>query len=215
MNSSIGDARLTALFDVRQPMAYLALHPTLALGREEDIDINWLPVQIAPLRRPSEPGAKANDDRGIRHRRFRANEIAREITTYAEAQGLVMRDYYRDPDPAAVNVGWLWVREHAPERLEDYLSEIFRAYWAVELDPADEPAVAAKLTQLGIETSGFESWQRGDGLVAWASLQEEIAARGFGSGAPAYWIDGEFFWGGQHLEMIRWILAGREGRGPI
>ena len=117
MNSSIDDARLTAFFDVRQPMAYLALHPTLALGLEEDIDINWLPVRISPLKKPSKP--TPDDDRSIRHRRVRANEIAREISTYAEAQGLVMRDYYREPDPGAVNVGWLWVRAHAPEKLND------------------------------------------------------------------------------------------------
>jgi len=213
VNSSLDHARLTALFDVRQPMAYLALHPTMALGREEGIEINWLPVQIAPLRRPSQPGAE--DDRSIRHRRFRAREIAREIAAYAEAQGLVMRDYYRDPDPAAVNVGWLWVREHAPDKLNDYLGEIFRAYWAVELDPSDPEAVAGKLARLGVETVGFEAWQRDRGPAAWAGLQEEISERGLDAGAPAYWIDGEFFWGGQHLEMIRWILGGRGGRGPI
>jgi len=213
MNSSIDAGGLTALFDLRQPMAYLALHPTLALAREEGVSVNWLPVRIAPLKPPSKPGP--DDDRSIRHRCFRAQEIAREISTYAEGQELVLRDYYRDPDPSAVNVSWLWVREHAPEKLDDYLVEIFRAYWAVEFDPSDAEAVAQKVAWLGVEASGFEAWRRERGLAAWAALEEEIAERGLDGGSPAYWIDGEFFWGGQHLEMIRWILGGREGRGPI
>ncbi len=211
--SRLDDARLTALFDVRQPLAYLALGPTLELGREEGIEINWLPVDVSPLKAPSKPGR--DDDRSIRHRRIRANEIAREIETYGAAQGLVLRDYYRDPDPSAANVGWLWVRERAPERLADYLREMFRAYWAVELDPSDPEAVGKLVATLGIETEGFEAWQRESGPAALEALEEEIVERGVNPGSPAYWVDGELFWGGQHLEMIRWILRGRQGRGPI
>ena len=46
-------------------------------------------------------------------------------------------------------------------------------------------------------------------------MRNMIAERGLNAGSPAYFVDDEFFWGGQHLDMIRWILAGREGRGPI
>lgn len=213
IGSRLDEARLTALFDVRQPLAYLALHPTIAVGREEGLEINWLPVRVRPLKAPSDPSPQ--DDRSTRHRRFRANEIARELETYGEAQGLVLRDYYRDPDPSAANVGWLWVRERAPERVADYLVETFRAYWALELDPADEKAVAQKVAALGLEVQAFEDFQRDRGPAALAALEEEIIDRGLNAGSPAYWIDGDFFWGGQHLEMIRWILRGRAGRGPI
>ncbi|MDP6979150.1 MAG: DsbA family protein [Myxococcota bacterium] len=212
-SSAIDEARLTVLLDLRQPLTYLALHPTIELGREAGIDINWLPVSVPSLKAPSQPGA--DDDRGVRHRRSRASEIAREIETYASAQGLVLRDYYRDPDPAAANVGWLWVREHAPGCVADYLAEIFRAYWALELDPSDEEAVAKKVAALGLEADGFEAWQRDRGPATLAALGEELFDRGMAVGAPVYWIDDELFWGGQHLEMIRWILGGRKGRGPI
>lgn len=211
--SKIDEAQLTVLLDVRQPLAYLALHPTFALGSELGIDINWLPVQVPPLKAPTPEGP--DDDRSVRHRRIRANEIAREIETYGEAQGLVLREYYRDPDPSAANLGWLWVREHAPQRVADYLTEIFRAYWALELDPADEKSVAQKIAALDLDAAQFEVWQRDDGTAALDALEDEILERGMAVGTPVYWTDGELFWGGQHLEMIRWILAGREGRGPI
>jgi 2-hydroxychromene-2-carboxylate isomerase len=213
LSSGIDEARLTVLLDVRQPLAYLALHPTTRLGRELGIDINWLPVRIPALKAPTPLGP--DEDRGVRHRRFRANEIAREIETYADAQGLVLLEYYRDPDPSAANVGWLWVREHAPHRVADYLAEIFRAYWAVELDPADEKSVAETIAALDLDVALFEAWRRDRGAATLAALEDEIFERGMAVGAPLYWIDGELFWGGQHLEMIRWILAGRKGRGPI
>lgn len=211
--SAIDDARLSAFFDVRQPQAYLALHPTLALGAELGIEINWLPVAIPALRAPSEPGP--GDDRGIRHRRFRAQAIAREIAAYAEAQGLVVRDYYREPDPLAIHAGWLWMRSHAGARVGDYLAVVFRDYWAGELDADDIEGAAKRIDGLGEDGARYAGWCRAEGAAGLAALQDELAERGFTAGSPAYWVEGEYFRGGQHLEMIRYVVGGRAGRGPI
>jgi len=208
----LDDSRLSVLLDLRHPLAYLALHPTIELARDEGLEINWLPVRMPPLNAPS--AETADDDRGMRHRRIRAQAIAREIETYANAQGLVLRDYYRDADPMAVYMGWLWLREQRPERLEDYLAEVFRAYWALELDPADERAVSRIIENLGADAAGFEAWAAERGPANVTAVAEELSEHGPG-GTPAYLIDGEVFLGRQHLPMIRWLLGGREGPGPI
>jgi 2-hydroxychromene-2-carboxylate isomerase len=207
-----GDSRLSVLLDLCHPLAYLALHPTIELARDEGLEINWLPIRVPPLRAPSTAGA--DDDRGIRHRRSRAEAIAREIGTYANAQGLVLRDYYRDADPTVAYVGWLWLREQRRERLEDYLVEVFRAYWALELDPADEGGISRVIEDLGADATGFEAWAVDRGPASVSVLAEELSERGL-SGAPVYLIDDEVFLGRQHLPMIRWMLHGREGPGPI
>jgi 2-hydroxychromene-2-carboxylate isomerase len=210
--AALDDLRLSVLLDLRHPLAYLALHPTIELARDEGLEINWLPVRVPPLKVPST--ARPDDDRGIRHRRSRAEAIAREIETYAEAQGLVLRDYYRDADPTAAYVGWLWLREQRRERLEDYLVEVFRAYWALALDPADESAISRIIEDLGADATGFEAWAADRGPASVSAIAEELSERGL-SGAPVYLIDDEVFLGRQHLPMIRWMLHGREGPGPI
>ena len=91
--------------------------PAIELASGLGIEINWLPLVAPPLNRPSE--AAADEDRGIRHRRYRAQAIAREIACYAEAQGLVVRDPYRDADPTALVLGWLWMRDRKPDRRKD------------------------------------------------------------------------------------------------
>jgi 2-hydroxychromene-2-carboxylate isomerase len=207
-----GESRLSVLLDLRHPLAYLALHPTIELARDEGLEINWLPVRVPPLRAPSM--ARPDDDRGIRHRRSRAEAIAREIETYANAQGLVLRDYYRNADPTAAYVGWLWLRERRRERLEDYLVEVFRAYWALEFDPADNSAISRIIEDLGADSTGFEAWAVDRGPASVSALAEELSERGL-SGAPVYLIDDEVFLGRQHLPMIRWMLHAREGPGPI
>ncbi len=67
---------------------------------------------------------------------------------------------------------------------------------------------------VGVDAGGFEAWSAERGPATVAALEEELRDRGMG-GAPCYWIDGELFLGRQHLPMIRWILGGREGPGPI
>jgi 2-hydroxychromene-2-carboxylate isomerase len=210
--SALDDSRLSVLLDLRHPLAYLALHPTIELAREEGLEINWLPIRVPPLNAPSTE--RPDDDRGVRHRRIRAQAIAREIETYADAQGLVLRDYYRDADPTAAYVGWLWLREQRRERLEDYLIEVFRAYWALELDPGDVSAISRVIGDLDADAAGFEAWAVDRGLASASALAEELNERGI-PGAPAYLIDGEAFLGRQHLPMIRWMLGGRVGPGPI
>ena len=210
--SALDDSRLSVLLDIRHPLAYLALYPTIELARGEGVEINWLPIRVPPLNAPS--AARPDDDRGIRHRRIRAQAVAREIESYANAQSLVLRDYYRDADPTAAYAGWLWLREHSRERLEDYLTEVFRAYWALELDPGDEKAISKILESLDTDTAGFEAWAVDRGSASALALTEELRERGL-SGAPIYLIDSEVFLGRQHLPMIRWMLGGKEGPGPI
>jgi 2-hydroxychromene-2-carboxylate isomerase len=207
-----GDAaRLSVLLDIRQPHAYLALHPAGELAAE-GVAVDWLPIAVTPLKPP--PNAGPDDERSLRHRRNRADAVAREIETYAAAQGLVIRDYYRDPDPTPFHVAWLWVRDVRPERLFAFLSEAFRAYWSREFDPSEAAAVEALLKAADLNGAEFAVWRDGDGATALDALATDLAERGL-SRSPTYLLEDEVFVGRQHLPMIRWILAGRVGRGPI
>lgn len=210
--SRIAATGLTVLLDVRHPLAYLALQPAAALTSELGVEIDWLPLVAPPLNPPSTP--KSEDDRGILHRRHRAHAIAREIEIYTEVRGLLLREYYRAEDPSAVNLGWLWMRERHPEQLQCFLEEVFRAYWAVELDCADESAIASIVAASCGDAADFRSWAADAGRVACAELAEELRERGV-QGVPCYLVEDEVFLGRQHLPMIRWILEGRSGPVPI
>ena len=210
--SEIDRAPLSVLLDVRHPLSYLALPSTLELARELAIDVNWLPIVTPPLKAPSTPAP--DDDRGIRHRRARAQAIGREIATYAEVRGLVLHEYYRDPDPQAFVLAWLWMRDRHPERLEAFLLEGFRSYWSLELDPSSRDRIASLIDSIGGDGSGYRAWCAGPGPAAVEALAEELRERGLGA-SPCYVVEDEVFQGRQHLPMIRWILAGRVGPGPI
>ena len=208
----LDDATLTVLLDVRQPLAYLALGPTIELGRRRALEINWLPCSLSPLKPP--PPESEGDDRSVAHRRNRSQMIAREIETYADAQGLTLRDYYRNGDWSVLALAWLFVREHARPSLEAFLEATFAAYWAVELDPMDVAAVAKHVAEAGVSADDFMAWAGSGGPEAAEAIAATLRSRGM-SGAPAYLVAGEYFQGRQHLPMIEWLLDGQEGPGPI
>ncbi len=210
--SRIDDSALTILLDLRHPHSYLALGPAMDFGRKMQIEINWLPLQVPTLNPPSEPSPR--DDRGVLHRRSRARAIAREIEIYSEDQGLEMSGYYRDVDARAVHRGWLWMRQHAPVHLGSFLTEVFRRYWCHELDATRVEEVARIVAETGGDQGGFLEWSRGEGAAVVAALSAELGERGL-TGVPGYLARGEFFLGRQHLPMIRWLLEGRPGSGPI
>jgi 2-hydroxychromene-2-carboxylate isomerase len=206
----LGASPLTVLLDLRHPLAALALHPTLALFPADDVD--WLPLVVPTLNPPSLPTDAF--DRGVRHRRFRAEAIAREIETYSAAQGLVLRDWYRSAPADAANLGWLWIRSRHRDRLTPFLVQLFRAYWEFALDASDAGEVAALIEDVGADGSAFRTWSNDEGPRAAASVAGALRERGLFQ-VPAYLVGEDIFYGRQHLPMIRWILAGRVGPGPI
>jgi 2-hydroxychromene-2-carboxylate isomerase len=210
--TGLADSGLRIALDLRHPLAYLALRPGIDFGRELAIGIDWLPLVGEALRAPSPPSP--DDDRGILHRRHRAHMIAREIAVYAQAQGLTIREPYRSDSWRAANLAWLWVREQAPDSLPTFLEELFRRYWALDLDADDLSTVSGVLRTLELHPSGFGAWAVDEGPREAERVARDLREAGVHT-APAYLIGDEVFHGRQHLPMIRWILNGRTGPPPI
>jgi 2-hydroxychromene-2-carboxylate isomerase len=207
---------LRVLLDLRHPLAYLALQPTMefvdSFVRDTALETDWLPLSVPPLNPPSVP--TDGDDRGVRHRRYRAQAIAREFETYAGAQGIVLREPYRSDDVDAANLGWLWLHERHPERLRAYLAELFRGYWSLELDASSPQRIAGLIDAVDSQGADFLDWSQHEGPIAAAALATELSEQGIFQ-VPAFVVEDEIFYGRQHLPMIRWILTGRSGPIPI
>jgi 2-hydroxychromene-2-carboxylate isomerase len=211
----IGEGDLTVVLDLRLPHAYLGLHPALRFARERGLAIDWLPLSASTLKPPSGPPAD-REDRSIRHRRFRSEALAREIEVSAECQGLEIREFYRAGESTAYNLGWLWLREYHLEYLVDFLSEGFRAYWRVDLDPTSESEIAALIDGLdpSLDANFFLAWCRDKGPEMLKRMARDLSSRGVFS-APSYLVGDEIFLGRQHLPLINWLTQGQSGEIPI
>ena len=203
---------LRVLLDLRHPLAFLALQPALDFVESSALDTDWVPLSVPTLHPPRV--LQAGDDRGTRHRHYRAQFLAREIETYAAAQSLVLREPYRGGDVEAGNLGWLWVRDRHPGQLREYLRQLFTGYWSQELDASSGERIAALVDSVDADGAAFASWSVDAGPRAAAALAPELRDQGLFQ-VPGFIVEDEVFYGRQHLPMIRWILEGRSGPGPI
>ncbi len=205
-------APLTVCVDFKSPHAYLAKDPTYSLADELGVDVDWLPLVVAPLT-PPRPAAES-DGRGARHRRFRALYLERDLMRYAKIRGLALRNLYRAPDTSLAALGLLWVKEYSPDALRPYMDLVFARYWCDELEIENPAVLSDLLDEIGAESGGFADHASGAGRAEQQSLQASLAAAGVFS-APSYVVKGEIFLGRQHLPMISWLLTGKSAPPPI
>jgi len=210
-SSPLGDAPAVCI-DFKNPKAYLALRPTFALEDELGIGFDWWPVPVSATSRPQPE--QPSEDRGTRHRRMRALYYARDLRRYAGVYGLALGDLHRDPDVTIASIGMLWVKERAPQALRAYVNVVFERYWQERLQLDDVSAIEAVLREVGADASRFRPYAGADGCAAFETAAAGLRDAGIFD-VPAYVVEGEIFFGRQHLPMLRWLLTGKRGEPPI
>jgi 2-hydroxychromene-2-carboxylate isomerase len=194
---------LTVVVDFKSPHAYLAIAPTCALADELGITIDWQPLIMAPSKTPAGLAAPlSDDDRGARHRRFRADYLERDFARYAADRGLALGALHRRIDSTLSAIGLLWAQRQSPALARSYVERVFERYWQHDLDIEDEHSIRALLTEIGSPLSGFEAFVKEEGRTGLAQLQSELRDKGVFE-VPTYLLGDDIFLGRQHLPLIR------------
>ena len=202
----IAKGQLLVVIDIKSPQAYLAIGPTCALADEIGITINWQPLIMTPSKTSAAPSS--GDDRGARHRRFRADYLDRDIARYAADRGLSIGGRQRRTDSTLAAIGLLWVQRQGPSRARAYVERVFERYWQEALDIEDERSIRAVLTEIEAPISGFEAFVKGDGRASLARIQSELRDKGVFE-VPTYLLNEDTFLGRQHLPLLRSLLSAR------
>lgn len=203
---------VTLCVDFKNPQSYLAKDLSYELENEFDLRIDWQPLLVPPMTQPR-PQA-AGEDRGTQHRRMRAEYNERDLKRYARVRGLTVENIYRNPDSTIAGVGLLWVKRFSEDIVRGYVDGVFDHYWSEVLNIGDPLAIGRLLDEIGAEGEGFVEYARSEGVVELRERQAALRSAGLFN-VPGYVVQGEIFYGRQHLPMIRWLLSGRTGNGPI
>jgi 2-hydroxychromene-2-carboxylate isomerase len=197
-------SQLAVVIDFKSPQAYLAIEPTCALADELGIAIDWQPLVIAPSKIAAAP--PSGNDRGARHRRFRADYLERDIGRYAADRGLSLGALHRRKDSTLAAIGLLWVERQGPSVARSYVERVFERYWQEDLDIEDERSIRTLLMEIEAPVSGFEAFVKGDGRANLARIESELRDRGVFE-VPTYLLEGDLFLGRQHLPLLRSRLS--------
>ena len=193
--------------DIKSPYAYLALAPARALERDFRVTLNWLPYT---LRIPDFLGSAEVDSDGrvvaenrSPHQWRRVRYSYMDVRRYANLRGLTIRGPRKIWDSSLAHAGLLYARDRGA--LGAYLDMVYERFWKRALDIEDMAAVAAVLAEAGADAAAFPAWVEREGSAEHDRLQRAAEEAGV-FGVPTYIVDGEAFWGREHLPMIRMKL---------
>jgi len=179
--------------DYVSPYAFVAKAWAYVLEAEYEVDLQWRPytLDIASF----QGSVEARDPHHWRRVRYAYMDARR----FANKQGLTLKGprkiFYARP----VNTGMLYAQKHGVFRRYNDLA--FDRFWRRELDPEDGEAVAALLAEAGAP-AGFPSFLAGEGGAEHDRLRNEAESSGV-FGVPTFVYEGELFWGGDRIGLLR------------
>jgi 2-hydroxychromene-2-carboxylate isomerase len=208
---------LVAYIDFKSPYAFVALEPTCEIEDHLSTAIDWRPLTLDI---PSYLGSARLDDAGRVVEQNRTDEqwgavryAYRDARRYAALRGLTLRGTVKIWDTSLAHIGMMWAKRQGREVLRAYLRGIYVPFWRRELDAEDPAAIASVLARAGAEVDGFASFAAAEGRAEHDAMQAAIFDAGI-FGVPTYVVEGEVFFGREHLPRIRWMLGGRRGGAP-
>jgi 2-hydroxychromene-2-carboxylate isomerase len=201
---------ITAYIDYKSPYAYLAKDSVYELERDFEVQVDWLPYVLDI---PSFLGSALVDENGrmveeqrTPHQWRRVRYSYMDCRRQARKQGLVIRGPQKIWDSSLAASGMLYAKRQGNAVLGGYHDLIFERFWKRELDIEDPDVICAVLKEAGADTAGFSAYLAGKGREELERICRAAEANGV-FGMPSFVVDGELFWGREHLPDIRAMLA--------
>lgn len=204
------DRIITVYSDYKSPYAYLAKDMVYALERDYRARIDWLPY-ILDI--PSYLGSAKVDAGGAvleearnAHQWRRVRYSYMDCRRQARKQGLTIRGTQKIWNSALAASGMLLAKDRGAEVFRRYHDAVFEQFWRRALDIESVDALSAVLIAAG--ASGDVATDLTAGLDRVRAVSAAAEAAGV-FGVTSFAIDGEIFWGREHLPDIQAMLEPR------
>jgi 2-hydroxychromene-2-carboxylate isomerase len=204
---------LTIYSDYKSPYAFLAKDRAYALEREIGVTLDWRPYVLDVPQYLG--GATVGDDGSVLESNRNAHQWRRirymfmDCRRQARKQGLTLHSTRKIWDSAPAAAGMLFAQHAGDAVFRRYHDSVFERFWRRELDIEDTGTLGAVLSEAGADGAAFAAFLP-EGLARVGAIGTAAEADGI-FGVPSFVLDGELFWGGEHLPDISAILAGRAG----
>lgn len=186
-------AKVVLWSDYVSPYAFVAKAWAYELEADYEIDLEWRPytLDIASF----QGSVEHRDPHHWRRVRYAYMDARR----FANKQGLTLMGPKKIYYARAINTAMLYAQQHGVFRAYNDLA--FDRFWRRDLDPESVEAVGAVLEQAGAPP-GFAAFLDGEGGARHDGLRREAEATGI-FGVPSFVLNGEIFWGGDRVFLLR------------
>jgi len=198
---------VTVYIDDKSPFAFLAKDLIYELGEATGAHLDWLPYTLDI---PSYLGSAEVDgatgevlaQSRTAHQWRRARYGYMDARRQAARCGLTLRPTLKIWDSSLAAIGLLWAKRHGEAVLRAYTDRIYERFWRRELDVEDAAVIAAVLAEAGADPAGYSGYLAGPGRAEHDTIRTTAEAAGV-FGVPTLVVDGELFWGREHLPDIK------------
>ena len=196
---------ITVYTDYKSPYAYLAKDLAYALEDSRNVVIDWLPYTLAipdflGSARVDESGNVVDQNR-TPHQWRRVRYSYMDARRYANARGLVIRGTQKIWESSLAGTALLWAKRSDRAAFRRFHDLTFQRFWQRELDIEDPAVLKSVLEEAGLPTGDFEAYLSGEGRLEHDKVRAAAEDAGV-FGVPMFVLDGELFWGREHLDMI-------------
>ena len=200
---------ITVYSDYKSPYAYLAKDPIDALAAACSVALDWKPyiLDIPKYLGSAEVDAAGNVLAEARnaHQWRRVRYSYMDCRRQARKRGLIIRGTRKIWDSGLAAAGMLFAQRHGPDTFRLYHDAVFERFWRRELDIESVAAILAVLREAGADAGRFADWAA-TGRAEAAQISRDAEQTGV-FGVPSFVVDGELFWGSEHLPDIRALLT--------
>src|SRR5579863_909293 len=201
---------VTLYTDYKSPYAYLAKDPAYALARDFGVRLDVLPyvLNIPDFLGSAKLDAAGNvvEEQRTAHQWRRVKYSYMDCRRQAKKRGLTVRGTVKIWDTLLGACGLLWAKRQDEAVFRGYHDRVFERFWKRELDIEDIAAVTGVLAEAGADTTGFAVYSAEEGPDEVSRIRCDAETAGV-FGTPTFVIDGELFWGSEHIPEIRAMLA--------
>ena len=200
--------------DFKSPYAYLAQAEICELADAGGVSLDWRPYTLDI---PSYLGSAELDAQGRviggerdAHQWRKVRYAYMDCRRQATRRGLTILGTRKIWDSSLAAIGLLWAKRQGETVLRAYADLTFERFWRRALDIEDSAIVGATLAEAGVDVAGFPSFLAGEGRAEHDAIRAEAEAAGV-FGVPSLIVDGELYWGREHLPDIRARLLAGDG----
>ncbi|MBO0710877.1 MAG: DsbA family protein [Acetobacteraceae bacterium] len=195
--------------DYKSPYAYLAKDLAFALEREFPVRLEVLPytLDIPKFLGSAEVDAAGRVIREERndHQWRRVRYSYMDVRRQAAKRGLTVLGPRKIWDSVPAAIGMLYAQHQGKRVFRAYHDRVFERFWRRDLDIENTDILAAVLREAGGDASGFSDYLNGAGRREHDAIQARAHEVGV-FGVPSFVVDGELYWGSEHLPDIRALL---------
>jgi len=202
---------LIVYFDYKSPYAFVAKAPIYQLEQDFGIEVEWRPYS---LRIPDFLGSVEVDGEGKiiggtrnEHQWRRTRYLYMDARRLAKdtGQDLMIKGPARVFNSRIAHIGMLYAEGKG--FFQSYHDLVFERFFKRELDIDDADVVAGVIKEAGGDCVAFKNYLSGDGQLDHDRAIERANEIGI-FGVPTFVLDGELFWGNEHISSVRTRLAG-------